>query len=90
MEQGDVSSQSVLTWGIVSIIFAESGLLGLVFAIIGRNKAKKFVANGNELSGKAKVGSILSLIALILSIIMLVVWVIYGAIFGVAIAANVR
>lgn len=77
MEQGDVSSQSVLTWGIVSIIFAESGLVGLILAIIARGKAKKFVANGNELAGKAKVGNILSIVALILSIVMTVFWVFY-------------
>lgn len=77
---------SCLTWGIVSLIFAETGLLGLIFAIVGKNKVKAFKATGAMLTGKAKVGSILSTIALILSIIMLVVWVIYFGAIGALIA----
>ena len=80
---------SCLTWGIVSLIFAETGLLGLIFAIVGKNKVKAFKATGAMLTGKAKVGSILSTVALILSIIMLVFWAFYFVIIGVAVAGQI-
>lgn len=77
-EQGNVSSKSILTWGIVAMIFCESGILGLIFAIVAKNKSKAFVANGNALEGKAKVGSILATVALVISIICLVIYIISG------------
>ena len=62
---------SILPWGILSLVF--SGVLGLIFAIIGRNKAKNYPGT---LTGAAKVGAILSKVGLILNIVALVVYAI--------------
>lgn len=80
---------SCLTWGIVSLIFAETGLLGLIFAIVAKGKVKKFLATGATLTGKAKVGHILATIALVLSIIALVAIVLYCVIFTVGLSSYI-
>ncbi|MBQ9415129.1 MAG: hypothetical protein IJU16_08415, partial [Clostridia bacterium] len=49
---------NTLVFGILSIVF--SGILGLIFAIVGRNKGKAFIAQGGTLTGASKVGFILS------------------------------
>lgn len=77
-----------LTWGILSLVFAETGLLGLIFAIIGKNKAKKHIAAGNQLVGADKVGSILSTVGLILSIIMIAYWAIFIIAFIAGVLGN--
>lgn len=75
---------SCLTWGIVAMVFAETGLLGLIFAIIAKSKVRKYVATGATLAGKAKVGHILATIALILSILAIVFFIFYFGIFAVS------
>ena len=76
MENNAPSRSNVLTWGILGLAFAESGILGLIFSIIGRNKAKAYIAAYGQLDGPAKVGGILSKVGLILSIVMIVCYVI--------------
>lgn len=75
-EAQDLAS-STLTMGILSLVFCEIGLLGLIFAIIGKSKAKKYAALTGKLSGKANVGKILSTVGLVISIIMTAVWAFY-------------
>ena len=72
-----VSPSKVLTWGILGLAFAGSGLLGLIFSIIGLKNAKLFLAENGALFGQAKVGRILAKVGLILSIVMMVFWLIY-------------
>lgn len=67
---------SVLTWGILGLAFCEIAILGLIFSIIGRNKAKAYIAAHGQLEGAAKAGGILSKLGLIFSIISIVVTVI--------------
>lgn len=86
-EQQNTTPLMVL--GIVALALAELGLPGLIVAIIARKKIKAYVANGGQLTGKAKVGNILSRIALPLSIVMMVVWVVYGIVIGVLLASGV-
>ena len=74
----------VMVFGIIAIALCESGILGLIFSIIARKKAKAWTAAYGPFTGKAKVGNILSRIALPISIIMIVFWVIYGIVVGVA------
>ena len=83
-----VDNGPVFTFGLLAVIFCGSGLLGLIFAIIAKKKIKNYVAAGGQLTGKAKAGSIMATIGLIVSIVMMVVWIIYiiafAALFGAA------
>lgn len=73
-----IPASSVLTWGILSLVFCCTPVWGLICAIIARKKAKTFaLENGGECIGKAKVGNILSIVGLVLAIIMTVFWAIY-------------
>ncbi len=82
-----ITPSSVLTWGIVALVFCSSPILGLIFAIIAFSKAKKFAAgNLGPVSGQAKVGSIFAKISLPISIVMQVVWIIYVIVVGAAVA----
>lgn len=69
-------SSGTLTFGILGLVFCGSGILGLIFSIIGMSKAKKYAAEAGELTGKAKTGKILATLGLVFSIIAIVIWVI--------------
>ncbi len=59
---------NILVMGIVAVATACTvwfGFLGIIFGIIGLNKAKKFTEECGQLFGKAKVGKFLSLGGLI-------------------------
>ena len=61
-------AKSTLIFGIMAVAFAVSyylGLGGVIFGIIGLNKAKKFTEECGQLYGKAKIGKFLSLGGLI-------------------------
>lgn len=61
-------AKSILVMGIVAVATACTvwfGFLGIIFGIIGLNKAKKFTEECGQLFGKAKVGKYLSLGGLI-------------------------
>ncbi len=72
----NVTPTQVLIWGIVAVATCESGILGIIFGIIGKNKAKAYVAANGQTTGQVKTGSILSTVGLVIGIIMTVVWVI--------------
>lgn len=77
---GADESKSVLTWGILGLVFADTcilSFLGIIFSAIALNKAKAFQAANGALYGKAKVGKILATVGLILGIVMTVFAVIY-------------
>ena len=80
---------STLVWGILSLVFCESGLLGLIFAIIGRKKGKAYIAQGGQLTGASKVGFILAKVGLIFSILVMVVYVIYIGLIIAGVATGV-
>ena len=77
----------ILVLGILSLVFGS--IVGIILGAIGRNKARAYVNAGGELSGKAKVGSILSKLGIIFGIIELVLIVIYVIVFGAMIAGGV-
>ncbi|MCR4702500.1 MAG: zinc-ribbon domain-containing protein [Saccharofermentans sp.] len=57
-------SKNILIMGIVAVATACTvwfGFLGIIFGIIGLNKAKKFTEQCGQIFGKAKVGKYLSL-----------------------------
>ena len=77
----------ILVLGILSLVFGS--IVGIILGAIGRNKARAYVNAGGELSGKAKVGSILSKLGIIFGIIELVFIAIYVIIFVAMIAGGV-
>lgn len=71
-----INTTPILVMGILSICFACTfyfSFLGIIFGAIGKGKVKSYLAAGGTLSGKAKVGSILSTVGLILGIVMTVI-----------------
>ena len=60
---------------ILSLVFA--GLLGFIFALVGKSQIKKYVNNGGQITGTAKALKILTTICLIVSIIVMVLEVIW-------------
>lgn len=68
-----------LVWGILGLAFGCTAILsflGIIFSAIGIGKAKKYAKQGYPLTGKNKVGSILSKIGLPVSIVVLVLFII--------------
>lgn len=84
------NSKKAMIFGILALALSELGILGLIFAILGKKEANKYQKNFGQLTGKAKLGSIFSTVGLILSIVMIVVYVIcfiVGIIMGIAAAS---
>ena len=80
-------STPILIFGILGLSFAcipYVNFLGIIFSAIAKGKVKQFLALGGVLSGKAKVGSILATVGLIIGIILTVIFaiIITVAIFG--------
>ncbi|MBR6039286.1 MAG: zinc ribbon domain-containing protein [Clostridia bacterium] len=80
-------STPILVFGILGLSFAcipYVNFLGIIFSAIAKKKVKQFLACGGVLSGKAKVGSILATVGLIIGIILTVIFaiIITFAIFG--------
>ena len=72
-----ITPGNVLTWGIVALAFSASPILGLIFAFVANGKVKAFKSAHGGLMGTAKVGNILTKIALPVSIVMHIFWVLY-------------
>lgn len=74
----------VLVWGIIGLAFSCSfvlSFLGIIFSIIGLNKAKNFAAfTGNAYSKQASIGRRLSIAGIIVGAIFTVLFIIYIAI----------
>ena len=66
------NTNAPLIWGILGLAFSCSvyfSLLGLIFSIIGKSKAKKYIATYGNISGKVKVGKGLATAGMIVGII---------------------
>ena len=83
-----ISTGSVLACGIIALVFCYMPILGIILACVARGRAKKFIRLNGSVYGPAKVGNILSKIALPISIVMLVFWVIYFIAIGALVASN--
>ncbi|MBR5448701.1 MAG: zinc-ribbon domain-containing protein [Clostridia bacterium] len=67
-EEKDSTSNKCLIFGILSL--ALNGLVGFILALVGLKQVNKYAAiNGGIIDGKAKVGKILSTVAIPLSIL---------------------
>lgn len=82
---------NTLVIGILSLVFDcffYTSIVGMILGIIGNSKAKKYRAQGGVLTGKAKVGAILSKIGMILGIVMVIGFVIWLAVIIIAAIAG--
>lgn len=75
VQQG--SPTSVLVWCIVGGALAWSGIVGLIFSIIGLRKANAYIKQYGPISKQVTVGKIISIIGIVLSSIMTVFWIIW-------------
>ena len=86
-------AKSTLIFGILGIAFPCTfylAFLGIIFGIVAMSKAKKYVASGYVLTGKAKVGKILGTVGMILGIVLTVilVFIIIAAIVAATTSSN--
>ena len=80
---GDAEAKGLMITGIVAAALAGTGIGGIIAGIIGINKSKAYVASFGPVSGKAKVGSILSKVGLWAGV-GIAVYYIFCIIIGVA------
>jgi hypothetical protein len=81
----DQMAGNVLTWGILSLAFSASGclsLLGFIFSLTARKKAKEYTRLCGELEGRARVGNILGRIGFGVGIGYTAFWILYIAFFA--------
>lgn len=71
------SPTPVLVFGIISLALCETGILGLIFAIIALVKAKNYVNTYGPISTKVTVGRRLAIAGLIVSICFIVFWALF-------------
>lgn len=85
-------AKSVLVFGIMAVAFAVSYYLslgGVIFGIIGLNKAKKFSEECGQVYGKAKIGKYLSLGGLIGGAVLGGISLLYILLFFVGILSEI-
>lgn len=75
VQQGNPTS--VLVWCIVGGALAWSGIVGLIFSIIGLRKANAYIKQYGLISQQVRVGKIISIVGIVLSSIMTVFWIIW-------------
>ena len=69
---GDGSHTKALVFAILGLAFCETGILGLIFSIIGLSKANNYIRNFGNVSNQVRIGKRLSIAGLIVSIVMIV------------------
>ena len=75
-----IDTNPILVQGILSLAFANTlflSWLGIIFGVKAKKKIKDYLAQGYELTGKARVGRILAKIGTILGIVGTVCCVLY-------------
>ena len=75
-EKKNAMAGSALVWGILGLVFAASSwlaILGIIFSGIAKKKVAEYVAFAGELEGRAKAGSILAKIGMIVGIITVII-----------------
>lgn len=83
------NTTQILVFGILALALAGStGIVGIIFGILTKKKVNEYLGLGGQLTGKAKVGSILGKVGLILGIVMTVFWAIYITVIIIAAMAG--
>lgn len=83
------NTTQILVFGILALALAGStGIVGIIFGILTKKKVNEYLGLGGTLTGKAKVGSILGKVGLILGIVMTVFWAIYITVIIIAAMAG--
>ena len=90
MQNNGPTPSQCLTWGILGLALSETGIIGLIFSIIAKNKIKAYNASGQAPSGQVNTGSRLATAGLIVSIVFIVIWVIYIIAISAAVANGLR
>lgn len=89
--QQQAEASSILVFGILGLAFACTfwlSFLGIIFSAIDRSKVNNYLYRYGFLSGKSKVGNILSRIGLPVAIVLTAFAVVYGIILLAAVAGN--
>lgn len=87
VQQGNPTS--VLVWCIVGGALAWTGIVGLIFSIIGLRKALAYNKQYGPISQQVRIGKIISIIGIVVSSIMTIFWIIWiiaAVIAGVALS----
>ena len=87
VQQGNPTS--VLVWCIVGGALAWTGIVGLIFSIIGLRKASAYIKQYGPISQQVRIGKIISIIGIVVSSIMTIFWIIWiiaAVITGVALS----
>ena len=72
-KKAGVSPSKILVFGILSLAFAETFILGIIFGALSLKNAKQYaVENAGKLPDQAKTGRTLGKVGIILSIVFLV------------------
>ena len=77
-EKKNAMAGSALVWGILGLVFSASSwlaILGIIFSGIAKKKVAEYVAFAGELEGRAKAGSILAKIGMIVGIVTVAILV---------------
>ena len=85
-----VNPTPILVWCIVGAALSWTGIIGLIFSIIGLKKANAYIREYGAISQQVKIGKILSIIGIVGSSIMTIfwlIWIIAMIIAGVAVAS---
>jgi simple sugar transport system permease protein len=72
---------TLLTYGILGLSFGLTFFLsfvGIILSAVGLSKAKTFVKDGNEMTKKARIGKILSIVGLVVSIVETVLFIVWA------------
>ena len=73
-----VKPSEVLTYGILASALCGTGIMGIIFGVIGRKKVNQYLLENNGMTcGQVTAGSITSRVGLIIGIVMTVFWVCY-------------
>ena len=72
-----VNPTPILVWCIVGAALSWTGIIGLIFSIIGLKKANTYIKQYGEISQQVKIGKILSIIGIVGSSIMTIFWIIW-------------
>ena len=90
--QKDAMAGQVFKWGLMGLIFANTGclsLLGLIFSIIAKKKAAEFMNVFGEIKGRALAGRIMGRIGFGIGLAMTIFMTLYIGIFVIAALAAV-